>query len=68
VETFLCCFISACPTKWIDWIYLAEFWYNTKWHSSLNYSPFFAMYGQHPNHFAITEDSAVSSLPLADWL
>lgn len=36
-ETFLRCFISACPTKWIDWIYLAEFWYNTTWHSSLNY-------------------------------
>jgi transposase InsO family protein len=45
VETFLRCFISACLTKWINWIYLAEFWYNMTWHSSLNYSPFFVMYG-----------------------
>jgi transposase InsO family protein len=29
LETFLRCFISASPTKWTDWICLAEFWYNT---------------------------------------
>lgn len=29
LEAFLHCFVSACPTKWIEWIYLAEYWYNT---------------------------------------
>lgn len=29
VEAFQRCFINACPNKWIDWIYLAKFWYNT---------------------------------------
>jgi hypothetical protein len=29
LETFLRCFVSATPSKWAGWIYLAEFWYNT---------------------------------------
>jgi len=68
METFLRCFVSACLAKWLDWIYLAEYWYNTTWHSSLSYSPFFALYGHHPQHFGISEDSTVYSVPLDDWI
>jgi hypothetical protein len=29
METFLRCFANAVPTKWFEWLHLAEFWYNT---------------------------------------
>jgi hypothetical protein len=25
MEMFLCCFVSACPRKWLSWLYLAEY-------------------------------------------
>jgi hypothetical protein len=28
LETFLNYFVSACPRKWLQWLPLAEFWYN----------------------------------------
>jgi hypothetical protein len=68
METFLRCFVSACPSKWLDWIYLAEYWYNTTLHSSLGYSPFYVLYGQQPRHFGLTAESAVSLMPLSDWM
>ena len=49
METFLRCFVHACPTKWIQWLSLAEFWYNTSCHSALGRSPFEVLYG-HPPH------------------
>lgn len=67
METFLRCFANACPSKWLEWIYLAEYWYNTTWHSSLGFSPFYVLYGQHPRHFGLSSDSAVPTKPLADW-
>lgn len=32
METFLRCFVQACPKQWVRWLHLAEFWYNTSWH------------------------------------
>jgi transposase InsO family protein len=29
LETFLRCFVHACPRQWHHWLDLAEFWYNT---------------------------------------
>jgi hypothetical protein len=46
VETFLRCFVHACPRKWKDWLTLAEFWYNMSLHSTLGRSPFEALYGR----------------------
>lgn len=45
METFLCCFVHSCPTRWLSWLSLAEYWYNTSCHSSLGRSPFEALYG-----------------------
>jgi transposase InsO family protein len=28
LETYLRCFIHACPAKWAQWLSMAEFWYN----------------------------------------
>ena len=40
LETYLRCFTHACPTKWMQWLALAEFWYNSSYHSALDKSPF----------------------------
>jgi hypothetical protein len=54
METFLRCFAHACPSKWHNWLSLAEFWYNSSWHSSLGRSPFEVLYGYSPRHFGIS--------------
>ena len=35
LETFLRWLVHSCPTKWLDWLPLAEYWYNTTFHSAL---------------------------------
>jgi hypothetical protein len=68
METYLHCFVHACPTKWIHWLSLAEFWYNTSFHSAIQRSPFEVLYGFPPRHFGL-DASSVSVVPeLSDWL
>jgi hypothetical protein len=68
METFLRCFINACPSKWASWIHLIEFWYNSFCHSSIGHSPFVALYGYEPCHFGIQPDTVVASSDLDQWL
>lgn len=49
LEMYLCCVVHDTPKQWRKWLPMAEFWYNTTHHSSLNTSPFKALYGQEPN-------------------
>jgi hypothetical protein len=68
METFLRCFVSACPKNWSRWIHLAEYWYNTSWHSSLNHSPFEVLYGHSPRSLGL-QSSDACPVPLLDtWL
>lgn len=48
LETYLRCFVHACPAKWSSWLATTEFWYNTCLHSAIGYSPFEALYGYSP--------------------
>lgn len=68
LETYLRCFVQACPTKWKLWLSLAEFWYNTSYHSSLHLTLFEVLYGHPPCQlgFDFRESCAVTSLN--DWL
>jgi hypothetical protein len=59
VEMYLRCAIHAQPTKWKTWLPLAEFWYNTSYHTSLACSPFKVLYGYDPPFAA-----ALLSLPI----
>ncbi|KAD3337228.1 hypothetical protein E3N88_32748 [Mikania micrantha] len=43
LETYLRCFCMHTPQQWLSWLSLAEWWYNTTFHSSLKCSPFEAL-------------------------
>jgi hypothetical protein len=55
METFLRCFVNAAPTKWYDWLHLAEFWYNSSWHSAIERTPFEALYGYAPGTLGLMQ-------------
>jgi hypothetical protein len=66
-KTFLRCFVNACPSQWIHWLSLAEYWYNTSSHSALGRSPFEVLYGFPPRHMGVP--SSAPNLPeLSRWL
>lgn len=48
LETYLRCICSDRPHMWSKWIPLAEYWYNTNFHTSTQMTPFKAVYGQLP--------------------
>ena len=68
METFLRCSVHACPRQWSKWLAIAEFWYNTNYHSALGRSPFEALYGHPPKHFGISNDTLFHSAELEQWL
>ena len=41
------CFTSDKQTKWVKWLSLAEWWYNTPFHMSSYMSAFMGLYGYH---------------------
>jgi transposase InsO family protein len=67
METYLRCFVATCPTKWIQWLTLAEFWYNTSYHSALGKTPFEALYNHAPRYFGIQDSSVCAVGDLAEW-
>ena len=68
LETFLRCFVHACPHQWRQWLDQAEFWYNTNWHSALGRSPFEVLYGHAPCHFGIASSSVIDIPDMDTWL
>jgi hypothetical protein len=68
LETYLRCLISASPKKWLQWVSLAEYWYNTGFHSAIGMSPFEALYGRVPRHFGTAAGVNKVVSGMEDWL
>lgn len=45
LETYLRCMTTQEPKKWCAWLPLAEYWYNSTYHTAIKMSPFQALYG-----------------------
>lgn len=48
IEQYLRCMCGEYPKEWASWLALAEFWYNTNYHSAIKTTPFEVLYGQQP--------------------
>ncbi|KAH9692146.1 hypothetical protein KPL70_016314 [Citrus sinensis] len=48
LEQYLRCMAGDRPKKWVKWLPLAEWWYNTSYHLSTRMTPFEAVYGRPP--------------------
>lgn len=48
LECFLRCMTGERSKEWVQWLPLAELWYNTNKNSSTNVTPFEVVYGQKP--------------------
>lgn len=49
LEQYLKCFVSDTPTRWFNFLSLAEWCYNTSIHSATGITPFEATYGKVPS-------------------
>ncbi|XP_035541674.1 uncharacterized protein LOC118344675 [Juglans regia] len=48
VEAYLCCYASSKPKVWVHWLPMAEWWYNTTYHTTTKMTPYQAVYGHPP--------------------
>jgi hypothetical protein len=68
METFLRCFVSTYPNKWLECLSFVEYWYNTSYHSSIGQSPFEALYGYSPHSFGLYATNNGGVRNLDSWL
>lgn len=48
LESYLRRFTCERPSSWRKWLPMAEFWYNTSFHTSMGITPYEALYGVKP--------------------
>ena len=66
LEHYLRTFADGEQSQWANHLPLAEFAYNNSRHSSTGESPFYLMYGYHPEiHYEVEDNSAVEGVPEA---
>ena len=64
LETYLRCMTGERPKEWILWPPLAEWWYNSNWHTAIGTTPYEVVYGQPPSLHVpyITGDCSVEDV------
>ncbi|KAJ7959586.1 Ty3/gypsy retrotransposon protein [Quillaja saponaria] len=59
VEAYLRCFARDCPKHWSKWLSLAQYWYNTNYRTTIQMSPYHAVFGQEPpSHIPYTKSDS----------
>nr|GEX74113.1 reverse transcriptase [Tanacetum cinerariifolium] len=53
LECYLRCMCGENPKDWNKWFSLAEWWYNTNYHSVLKTTPYEVLYGQKPHSYSL---------------
>ena len=48
LETYLRCYIHEDASNWVNCLSMAEYWYNTSYHSAIQTTPYEALYGRPP--------------------
>ncbi|GJZ04992.1 retrotransposable element Tf2 [Tanacetum coccineum] len=48
LECYLRCMTGEQPKQWVKWLSLAEWWYNSNFHTSIHATPYEAVYGKPP--------------------
>lgn len=66
LEQYLRCAAHATPKQWRKWLPMAEFWYNSSFHTSLGCTPFKALYGDDPNFGALPNIGDTTEQDLGD--
>lgn len=62
LEEYLRCMTFQKPSAWYHGLHLAEWWYNTRYHSAIQMTPYQALYGVPPRQINWGE---VSDTPVA---
>ena len=66
LETYLRTFADAEQAEWANMLPMAEFAYNNATHSSTGASPYYLMYGYHPEiHYVVEDDPTGEKVPSA---
>nr|GEX06451.1 retrovirus-related Pol polyprotein from transposon 17.6 [Tanacetum cinerariifolium] len=54
------CMCEEKPKEWVNWIPLAEYWYNNSYHTTIKTTPYQVVYGQvSPDHITYTKGDSV---------
>lgn len=56
LEQYLIAMASSRPKNWYKWLPLAQWWYNTTYHSAIRRSPYEALYGVRPRQICLPAD------------
>ncbi|KAL0340888.1 UNVERIFIED_CONTAM: Transposon Ty3-G Gag-Pol polyprotein [Sesamum radiatum] len=68
VENYLRCMCHLRPSQWHKWLSLAEYWYNTNFHTGLKLTPFQALYGYVPGPLTIDPYIPTSQPEVREYL
>lgn len=68
LETYFRYMAGHKPKAWHQWLSLAEWWFNTHYHSRMKMSPFQALYGYQPLFQGHVEPSATQVASVEDYL
>lgn len=67
LEHYLRAMASSRPKQWYKWLPLAQWWYNTTYHSAIHRSPYEALYGVCPRQICIPSDHRSSVDVVAEF-